>query len=281
MTTPLTDSEIAAAVVSLPPVSAVLQRILKILHDPNAPLEDIAGLVRAETGLAAQVLRMANSAFFGLPSPATTIDEAIQRLGIAEVNRLVTMLGSRQLFLNPLRAYGLTADTLWQYTLTVAVCAETLAIYADTDRNSAHLAGVLHPVGMVALDRIATARKLPPRDAAVPIKEWEAAVFGTDNAQIAARVLRHWQFPDSLAATVAGRYEPETAGESCGGASLLHLSSLLAEKIGSPLPGDRGRFRILPARFAAANVPWDAFSEAEVEAGQNLERTRALLQIGS
>ena len=47
------------------------------------------------------------------------------------------------------------------------------------------------------------------------------------------------------------------------------------------LPGERGMFRLAPDRFAASNVPWDAFSEAEVEAGQNLERTRALLQIGS
>jgi HD-like signal output (HDOD) protein len=161
------------------------------------------------------------------------------------------------------------------------VCAETLALYAETDRNFAHLAGVLHPVGMVALDRIATARKQPPRDAARSIQEWEAATFGIDNAAVAARVLRHWQFPEALSDTVAGRYDPESSGTVVASASLLYLASLLAEKIGEPLPGDRGRFRLQPARLAASGVPWDAFSEAEVEAAQHLERTRALLQVGS
>jgi len=281
MATPISDAEIAAAVASLPPVSAVMQRILKILRDPHAPLEDIARLVRAETALAAQVLRMANSAFFALPTPAASIDEAIQRLGIAEINRLVTVLGSRQLFLNPLHAYGISADVLWEHTLTVAVCAETLALYAETDRNSAHLAGVLHPVGMVALERVAASRRMPARRPEEPIPLWEAAVFGTDNAAVAARVLRHWDFPASLAIVVAGRYTiPAGGGEGAAGASLLHLASLLAEKIGGGLAGEKGRFSLSPEKLAASGVPWDAFSEAQVEAGQNLERTRALLQIG-
>jgi HD-like signal output (HDOD) protein len=280
MPTPLTDPEIAAAVAYLPPVSVVLQRILKVLGDPHAPIEDIGRLVRAETGLATQVLRTANSAFFGLPSPVMSIDEAIQRLGIAEINRLVTVLGSRQLFLHPLRVYGLPAEVLWGHTLTVAVCAETLAVYAEVDRNSAHLAGILHPIGMIALERISAARKIKPRPALSALQDWEMTMFGTDNAAVAARVLRHWQFPESLAAAVGGRYDPDHAGDARHSASLLHLASLMAEKLGGELPGERGRFPLSPARFAAAGMAWDVFAEAEAEAGQNLERTRALLQVG-
>lgn len=276
---PPNDAEITAAVAYLPPVSAVLQRILTVLRDPNAPLEDIARLVRAETGLAAQVLRMANSAFYGLPAPATTIDEAIQRLGIAEINRLVTMLASRQLFLTPLKAYGLTADALWKHTLTVSVCAETLALYAEMDRNTMHLAGVLHPVGLLALERLATTRQTAVRRAAEPLPAWEQQRFATDNPAIAARVLRHWQFPELLTSIVAGRYVPPTEGEAAAGANLLHLASLLAQKLGMVLSGETGLFRLTPQRFELSGVPWDAFAEAEVEAAQNLERTRSLLQV--
>jgi HD-like signal output (HDOD) protein len=271
MSAPVSDDEIAAAVACLPPVSAVMQRILTILGDPDAQLEDIARLVRAETALAAQVLRMANSAYFGLPTPAATIDEAIQRLGIAEINRLVTMLSSRQLFLQPLKAHGISADELWEHTLVVAVCAETLALYAESDRNAAHLAGVLHPVGMLALEHVARSRRTPPRPAHELILPWERACFGTDNAAVAAHVLRQWGFPESLAAVVAGRYEiPDQASAARAGASLLHLASLLAEKMGGALAGERGQFRMSPEKLSAAAIPWDA---------QNLERTRALLRI--
>src|SRR5690606_10123130 len=118
------------------------------------------------------------------------------------------------------------------------------------------------------------------RRAEESIPNWEAKVFQTDNATVAARVLRQWKFPPELADVVAGRYDPTAVPDSARrGASLLHVASLLAEKIHCGLDGERGCFAFSPDRLAAAGVPWDAMSEAEVEAAQNLERTRALLQI--
>src|SRR5690606_41336594 len=111
---------VAAAVGDLPPVSVVLQRRLGVLRGAHASVEDLARLVRAETVLAGQVLRVANSAFFGLPEPAATVDEAIQRLGVTEVNRLVTVLASRRLFLQPLRTYAIGSEALRQHSHSVA-----------------------------------------------------------------------------------------------------------------------------------------------------------------
>lgn len=281
MSAPISDSEITAAVADLPPVSVVLQRLLEVLRDAHASVEDLARLVRAETVLAGQVLRVANSAFFGLPEPAATVDEAIQRLGVTEVSRLVTVLASRRLFLQPLRTYAIGAEALWQHTLAVAACGETVASYAEVDRGLLHLAGILHPVGLLALERLAVARGLSARSPETPLLEWEMKAFGTDNATVAARVLRHWQLPELLTATVGGRYAPEEmSGEAGAWASRLHLASLLAERIGGGLPGERGCFSLSQTRFAAAGMAWDAFAEAEVEAGQNLERARALLRVG-
>lgn len=276
---PFTETELSAAIAELPPVSSVLQRTLVVLSDPQSDLDDIARLVRSETVLAAQVLRLANSALFALPNPVSSIEEAIQRLGFAEVHRLVCALGSRQLFLRPLTHVGFDAVALWGHTLAVAVCAETLARLARTDRSIAYLAGILHPVGMVALDRAAQARRLKPRLAEQPLSEWEHAAFGTDNAAVAARVLRQWKFPDTLAAVVAGRYLPGAAGEQVADASLLHAASLLAEKIGSALPGEQGLFLPAADRLAAAGLQWEDFGDAEIEAAQNLQRTRALLNL--
>lgn len=276
---PLSDAELAAALAELPPVSAVLQRTLVVLSDPHSDLPDIARLVRAETVLAAQVLRLANSAFFALPSPVGSIDEAIQRLGFAEVHRIVCSLGSRQLFQRMLSHAGLDATALWQHTLAVAVSAETIATYARADRSLAYLAGILHPVGMVALDHAAQRRRTPARQTDERLPDWEYAHFGADNAAIAARVLRHWKFPDTLSAIVAGRYLPGAAGDQVGPASLLHVASILAEKLGAGLACERGLFLPAVDRITAAGLRWDEFGDAEVDAAQNLQRTRAMLSL--
>lgn len=276
---PLAEAELSTAIAELPPVSAVLQRTLVVLSDPQSDLDDIARLVRSETVLAAQVLRLANSALFALPSPVTSIEEAIHRLGFAEVHRLVCALGSRQLFLRSLTHIGFDAATLWNHTLAVAVSAETVARLARVDRSVAYLAGILHPVGMVALDRAAQARGLKPRAPEMPLPDWEQANFFTDNAAVAARVLRLWKFPDALSAVVSGRYLPGAAGDQVSSASVLHVASILAEKLGAGIPGEKGLFLPASERLAAAGLHWEEFGDAEVEAAQNLQRTQALLNL--
>ncbi len=276
---PLTDAEIQAGMSGLPAVSTVMRRILGVLADPRSDLSDIARLVRAETSLAAQVVRMANSVFYGLGQPVRSIEEAIQRLGFAEVNRLVLTLNGRQLFQGPLGHVGLSVESVWQNALAVAVCAETVAGYAQLDRGLAYLGGILHPVGLLVLDRVAAARQLPAREPGQTLAEWATAYFGDHHAAVSARVLQAWALPEALVGTVAGRYEPAAAGEQRRSASGLHLASCLAEHLGAGLASEQGRFQVSAATLAAAGLELDEFGEAEIAAGQGLQRTRALLQL--
>lgn len=277
MSAVVTDQELHAAIAELPPVSAVIQRILAALHDPRSDVDDVARLVRTETALAAQVLRLANSAVCGLPERVTSIHEAVQHLGILEVQRMVTALGSRQVFLRSLTTYGITADALWEHAMAVAVGAEVCARFAGTDRAVAYLAGILHPVGLVALDRIGAARGVPPRGQSVALRTWEEEQFGTTNAAVAAVVLGHWGFPSAITETVAARYEPAAAGSP--EAALLHLGSVVAERLGAGLPAEKGCFSAPAGLLAAAGVAPGDFSEAELDARQALDRARALLRL--
>lgn len=279
MPTPVTDQELAAAVEELPPVSAVLQRILVVLEDPNSDLDDISRLVRAETALSTQVLRLANSAYYGLAERVASIEAGIQQIGASQLNRLVSSLGSKRLFLRPLTQYDLTADVLWQHTLTVAVCAETIAKRLRVDRGAAYIAGILHPIGIVALDRVAAGRHLPPRTGHFSLLDWEQENFGTNNATAAARVLRHWKFPEALAESVAARYEPPTAETLKTPGSMLHLASILTEKIGLGLPPEGGLFRFTDETATACGLTREEFAELEMESRQNLASTRTLLQL--
>lgn len=276
---PLTDAEVQAAMADLPAVSTVMRRILGVLADPRCDLADIARLVRTETALAAQVVRMANSVFYGLTQPVGSVEEAIQRLGFAEVNRLVVTLNGLQLFQRPLGKIGLSVEAVWQNALGVAVCAETVAGYARLDRGLAYLGGILHPVGLLVLDRIAVTRQLPARERNQALAEWETGNFGADNAAVAARVLRAWALPEALVHTVAGRYDPAGAGTQMQSASGLHLASCLAEHLGAGLDLEHGRFQVSAATLAAAGLELDEFGEAEIAAGQGLQRTRALLKL--
>jgi HD-like signal output (HDOD) protein len=281
MPNPVTDQELATALEALPPVSPVLQRLLFVLDDPHSDLDDISKLVRTDAGLSTKMLRLANSAHFGLPFRVATIEEAIQQIGVLEVSRLVSALGSRPLFERPLDCYGITAALFWQHTLAVAVAAEVIAAKTSSDRASAYSVGMLHAIGFVALDRIALGRKLAARETAVPLLDWERENFGTDNPGAAARVLRHWKFPEALATAVAARYEPpaaELSPDTTTGA-ILHIASCLAEKVHAGLPAEGGLFRLSPERAAPFGLSADDLGALEDEVRQNLARTRTLLKL--
>jgi HD-like signal output (HDOD) protein len=279
MSASLTEKELSGAVAELPPVSTVLHRLLEVLDDPDSDLDDITRLIRAETALSAQVLRLANSAIFAMPEPAASIAEAVQRLGAAEVHTLVATLASRQLMVRPLECYGITAEQLWQHALAVAVSAETVALNAGAERAPAYLSGILHPVGMIALDRVARMRKLSPKSGDKSLAAWEAENFETDNAAVASHVLQQWRFPENIAFSVGGRYAPSQAEQWVAGARILHVASCMADSLGAGIKSEVGMFRVTPEVVSSAGIAYQEYSDIVVEAGQRLMRTQALLSL--
>ena len=275
----VSDQELAAAVDKLPPVGAVMQRLLAVLQDVDSNNEDIAALVRVDTALATQVLRLANSAYFGLVERVATIEEGIQHIGVTQVQRLVTALGGRRLFERPLDHYVISAPLLWHHTLAVAVGSEVVASRIDADDSISYLAGILHAIGIVALDSVAAARGIAPRDPGVPLLDWERETFGIDNAAAAARVLHYWKFPEPLRRAVADRYEAPTAATARNPASVLHLACCLAERSAAGLAPESGLFRLGDEVLAAIDMSDEQFGGLETELRYQVSRTRALLRL--
>lgn len=256
-----------------------MQRLLEVLKDPDSSVEDVAALVRVDTALATQILRLANSAYFGLVERVSTIEEGVQHIGMTQVQRLITSLGGLRLFERNLDRYVITSQVLWHHTLAVAVGSEVIAARLDADDSIAYLAGILHTIGMVALDSVAAARGIAPRDPGVPLLDWERENFGIDNAAAAARVLQYWKFPEVLRSAVGGRYAPPTKDTVQEPASVLYLACCLAERIESGLAPEGGLFRLTPDVLEAARTSEAQFEGLETDLRHQLARTRSLLRL--
>jgi HD-like signal output (HDOD) protein len=279
MIQPVTDQELSALVEQMPPVATVIQRLLAVLRDPLSEVSDIARLVLVDTTLATQVLRLANSPHYGLEKQVSSIDQAIQHVGVNEITRLATTLSARQLFQRPLTRYKLTPHLMWHHTLAVAVGAEIVAQRLFGDTETAYLAGLLHGIGFIALDGVAAARNLAPRPAKKPLLEWERETFGTDNAATAARLLHHWGFPPAIAQAVGNRYEVpnmETIAEPGG---LLYTASFLAETIPAGLPPEAGLFFAPTKALEAFIVRPAEIRDFEFAVRQKLSRLRTMLNL--
>jgi HD-like signal output (HDOD) protein len=232
----------------LPSAPRVLPRLKLLLKDGNSAMHDIVALVRLDPGIAARVLQMANSAYFCQALRCDTVDEAVHRVGYDQIYELVSYAVASQVLIRPLEAYAIEADDLWRRSVTCALAAEAIAQRTGDDAANAYTVGLLHALGMVAIDEwvLHTGRRTKflmaghPRDAI----ESERAQLGFTNAEVGATLLHHWDFPATMVQPVRWQYAPRSSAGHTRMACLLFVAKWVraAVDVGTddqllPVPG--------------------------------------------
>lgn len=234
----LTPEDIVREVRHLPSAPRVLPRLKQLLADGNSAMHDIVALVRLDPGIAARVLQMANSAYFNRGSACATVDEAVNRVGYQHIYELVSYAVASQVLVRPLEVYAIEADELWRMSVACALAAEELAVRTQQDRNVAYTVGLLHCVGMVAIDEwsLRNARRLALRGPGFPREaiEAERALFGFTQAETGAALLTHWEFPATMSEPVRWQYAPRASAAHVRMASLLYAAKWVRSAICSP-----------------------------------------------
>ena len=233
---PLKD-QLFKAVKDLPPMPKVLLKIQKLLVDPNSDTEEIAGYIETDQALAAKVLKMANSPFYGMTGKVSTIQHAAIILGFQTLGELTTMAGFSAIMGKKLPGYDYDSDQLWKHSLAVAQASKMIAEKINPDlANDALTAGLIHDLGKLILDPYV----LDAREAFDELIEDENETFriaekhilGFDHAEIASEICSHWKFPESLTLAIKYHHNP-SASNGSEIAFILHLADYIAVLSGS------------------------------------------------
>jgi HD-like signal output (HDOD) protein len=149
----LTRQRLLRFTANIPPFQKAVQRVMTMLRDHGIQLTKVAEVVALDQGLAGKVLRMANSAYFGLPRRVYNVTEALVLLGFANVRSVLVSASVGNILCRKLAAYGLEAGSLWEHSVGAAYASQMLARKIDARVYSmAFSAGLLHDVGKVAID---------------------------------------------------------------------------------------------------------------------------------
>jgi HD-like signal output (HDOD) protein len=199
----------------LPPAPKVLHTLRGLISKEGTTLEKIAEVVSLEPGLSARVVRMAKSTQFGRGAQVDTIVEAIQRVGLVGVQELVTFAVASQLVGRPLASYGLDAQAVWFRAVACALAASSLAERTAVNRDDAYTAGLMHGLGLLAIDRHATRHRAVRRfaSAGYPLDyaPAEADWIGFSHAEAGAALLEMWGFSEPVVTAVRFQIKPEDA----------------------------------------------------------------------
>jgi putative nucleotidyltransferase with HDIG domain len=229
--------EFIKAVQDLPPMPKVMFKIQKLLLDPNSNAEEIAGYIETDQALAAKVLKMANSPYYGMSGKVSSIQHAAVILGFKIIGELTTIAGFSHLMGKKLPGYGYNSDELWKHSLAVALASKIIAEKINPDLSGEALtAGLIHDIGKLILEPFV----LENRDAFNKLVEdnnqtflaAEKQVLGYDHAEIASEICNHWKFPESLAVAIKYHHNPSLSNEN-EMAFILHLADYIAVLSGS------------------------------------------------
>jgi len=180
----------------------VLARLNQLMRSPMSTLLDISHVIRTDPALAARVVRIANSAFFSSKTRVNSLEEALQRVGLREVYRIVGTAALGRLTPANLRAYGISGETFIRASLFSAASSQLLASSAGLEPSSAYLAGLMRPLGVLVLNHYGESHfdnvdQLACEDAP-SLESWERSHFGHTHSEVSARILEHWGFAEPL-----------------------------------------------------------------------------------
>lgn len=198
---------------ALYPMPHVMLKAKSIISDPNADFSKISSIIKTDQALASRILKVTNSAYYGLAQKVSTIQSAAVLLGTKKLIQIINMLSHSRTLRGEMTGYGMDSGTAWRHSLTVAVGSDIIAQrIAPQYSGEAFLAGLLHDAGKVLLDKYlsdkAEAFQELLQEPGVSITEAENRILGLDHAMIGGELCRQWNMPDFVADAVTYHHKP-------------------------------------------------------------------------
>jgi len=257
----LTPEQVVRELRHLPSAPKVLPPLKRLLSDGNSSMTEIVNLIRLDPGISARVLQTANSAYYCKGTRCGTIDEAVNRVGYDHVYELVAYAVASQVLVRPLEAYQLEPDQMWLSSVACGLAAEIFARQTGEQCDIAYTVGLLHGVGMLAIDewvvRNRPGVRIVTREFPSEACENERALLGFTQAEAGAALLRHWDFPATMSEPVRWQYFPRSTAGHQRMACLLHAAKWVRSAICAPqreLPAVPDSWLLQPLRLKSEQL---------------------------
>jgi HD-like signal output (HDOD) protein len=243
----------------LPAMPHVVQKAQEIMSRPDSNVKELARIIEIEQAIATRVLKMANSAYYGLSGKVSSVHHASVLLGFKTLGELVSVAGISNLMSKDLRGYGLDAGDLWRHSIAVAFGSRIIANRKDTEfGNAAFFAGLIHDAGKLILDPYVYERKdnfdAFMADGDHTFLNAEKTILGFDHSEIAFELCQKWKISKDQSFAIKYHHNPSRSdGNEL--AFILHMADYIAmingyqsETNGAVYPAEEGVMDFLDLR---------------------------------
>jgi HD-like signal output (HDOD) protein len=233
------DEYVEADTVTLPPFDKTALRIQQEIQKPDMQVGKIEKLIIADPAMSSQILKVANSTFFRGLSKVMTVRDAIVRLGVDEITRMVLILSQKKLYAASDTYIKNYRNLLWQHGLVCAITSQWVAREAGFDNltQEVFFASLMHDIGKLFLitvvEKIQSSKDIP----FIPSKNVVNEIIKTQHTEQGYRLLTNWNIPEKYCQVVKSHHD-EKYDNSNVPLVILRLVNKTARKVGVSIETD-------------------------------------------
>ncbi len=218
---------------SLPSLPATVSRVLSVTSDPESCGDDLVNAILPDQAMCAAILKIANSAFFGIPREVATMDKAVNVLGFNEVHNIVLGKAVFNSFRKIPASSKRTVDAFWQHSFYCGLAAKVIAEDLKCPPSELFIAGLIHDIGKLAIFLTSPDEYLFILDQEclacyVNSHEEEQKRLGSNHSLVGLRLLTRWMFPMQLLTMVGHHHQPEKCVNYALYTTIIQISDLLS-----------------------------------------------------
>jgi len=267
-------------------------KIIELVEDPSSTAQDLHAVIANDPALCSRILKVVNSAFYGLPRQIGSINRAIVLLGLNAVKNIAIAASLAKMFRGGELCPRFAARDLWMHSIATGACAKLIAAELRLGLpDEAFLAGLIHDIGiMVELqgDRhklVEVLEQLPFDAEGVPqqdMREIEAAVFGVDHEDFGGGLCESWKFPKSFAYVAAHHHDPTQLPEPNRPlAWIVHVADRLVAEHGYGFRADLPSLAPHPSALGEIGLSEDQLASIREKLPATVEDVEATFNAGA
>jgi len=273
----------------MPSLSTTVTKVLETCNNPKASPNDLNRVISLDPVLTGQVLRLINSAYYGLPNPITSLTRAIIMLGLNTVKNLALSFA----ILETMSAKGtfrvFSINDFWAHSLCVAVAARHLAMVKGVSvsgREDFFIAGLLHDLGKIPLNKQFPDEYRRVLDesysAQRPLQDLERELLGIDHCSVGELIAQKWQLGANLIESLGYHHQPDGVSQTNRlFVTLVALANSYANllKIGTAGDVAENHHPIIPSLLEQSGLDWTILNNLRDQVLEAIEKAKIFLEI--
>jgi len=229
------ESKYIKNVANLVPMPDIALDVLTMAHDVDCDMDKLVERIERDPSLTANMLRLANSAYFGHPNKITSIRTIVVLMGLESVKLMAISSAAVGMLKSPQEAYKLEPGELWNHSYATAILAEAIGKCAGCEGlSSVYTAALLHDVGKVLLNRPLQLEMLKQDVLELGVEDaaYEQRLLNTDHARVGLALLQGWGLPERITEPVGIHHSHAEIESSPLHCRVVYLANRLEKNLG-------------------------------------------------